>query len=122
MKKILVVLLALGSITTVFAQHGQRNESRDVILGQGNNKTIYNNRYDNYSMTARERDREILRIQREYDQRINAVKWNRYLRNAEKRRQIRSLEAQRDQEIRWLNERFYSYNRNNSYGRNDRRY
>jgi len=122
MKKILAVLLALGSITTVFAQHGQRNESRDVILGQGNNKTIYNNRYDNYSMTARERDREIVRIQREYDQRINAVKWNRYLRNAEKRRQIRSLEAQRDQEIRWLNERFYSYNRNNSYGRNDRRY
>ena len=122
MKKILAVLLALGSITTVFAQHGQRNESRDVILGQGNNKTIYNNRYDNYSMTARERDREIVRIQREYDQRINAVKWNRYLRNAEKRRQIRSLEAQRDQEIRWLNERFYSYNLNNSYGRNDRRY
>jgi len=121
MKKILAVLLALGSVTTIFAQYGQRNESRDVILGQGNNKTIYNNRYDN-SMTARERDREILRISREYDRKIDAVKWNRYLRNAEKRRQIRSLEAQRDQEIRWLNERFYSYNRNNSYGRNDRRY
>ena len=84
MKRILTVLFALGSITTVFAQSGHRNDSRDVILGQGKNQTVYNNRYDNNPMTARERDREILRIKREYDRRIDAVRWNRYLRNAEK--------------------------------------
>ena len=122
MKKVFAVLFGLGTITTVFSQSGHRNESRDVILGQGNNKTIYNNRYDNNSMTERQRDREIQRINREFELRIQSVKRDRYLRNSEKKRQIRSLELQRAQEIRWVNERFYNYNRNNRYERNDRRY
>jgi hypothetical protein len=123
MKKVFAVLLILGAATSGFAQYSNRDRSRDIILGQGNNKTIYNNnnRYDNNSTW--ERDRQIQSINREYDVRIQQVKWDRYLKNSAKRRQIRSLEAERDQKIRWVNERFYTYNnRNNSYGRDDRRY
>jgi hypothetical protein len=124
MKKVFAVLLILGAATSGFAQYSNRDRSRDVILGQGNNKTIYNNnnRYDNNSMSTWERDRQIQSINREYDSRIQAVKWDRYLKNSAKKRQIRSLEAERQEKIRWINDRFYAYNRNNSYGRNDRRY
>ena len=122
MKKVFAVLLILGAATSGFAQYSNRDRSRDVILGQGNNRTINNNRYDNNPTSTWERDRQIQSINREYDARIQAVKWDRYLKNSAKKRQIRSLEAERQEKIRWVNDRFYAYNRNNSYGRNDRRY
>jgi hypothetical protein len=131
MKRILILMLALGSLSTAFAQRS-RSESRDVILGRDNSRTVYGNddrrvgtygnndrygsdrRYGNYSL-----DDQIRRINREYDWKIRNVQNDRRLRNGEKRRQVRMLEQQRDSEIRYARQRFNDL-RDNRYGNRNR--
>jgi len=122
MKKVFVLALSLVAVTTVFAQRGydQRNESRDVVLGQPNSRNVYgNDRGYNNGFSIRERDAQIQRINREYNRRIEAVKYDRYLRKAEKKRQVRFLENERDARIREVVQRYNDYNRDN---RTSRRY
>ena len=121
MKKVFALVFALGAMTAVFAQGGydRRDESRDVILGQ--NRSVYdndhgynNNRgYNNGYYSTRDRDVQIDRIRREYDWRIQSVERDRYLRRAERRRQVRFLENERDAKIREvMNSYRYENNRN----------
>lgn len=121
MKKVFALVFALGAMTAVFAQGGydRRGESRDVILGQ-QNRTVYNNDrgYNNGYYGTRDRDAQIDRIKREYDWRIEAVQRDRYLRKAERKRQIRFLENERDARIREvMNSYRYDNNRNYRTGR-----
>ena len=132
MKKVFALVFALGAMTAVFAQggHDHRNESRDVILGQ--NRTVYDNDrdydhdrrynhdrdYNNGYYGARDRDARIDRIRREYDWRIQSIQADRYLRRGEKRRQVRSLEIERDARIRQVRDSYrYQNNRNYRTGR-----
>jgi hypothetical protein len=133
MKKIFALIVALGAMTAVFAQH--RQESRDVILGQPD-RGVYNNDrgYNNGRYDVRDRDEQIQRIRREYNWRIESVQRDRYLRKAEKRRQIRFLENERDARIREVMQRFSNRNYggydnrrdrdhdDRDYGRNNSRY
>jgi hypothetical protein len=115
MKKVFALVIALGAMTAVFAQrkYDRRDESRDVILGQGNRNVHTNNRgYNNGYMSARERDEQIQRIRRQYNWKIKSVQRDRYLRKAEKKRQIRFLENERDARIREVIER-YNYQSKN---------
>jgi hypothetical protein len=115
MKKVFALVIALVAMTAVFAQrkYDSRHEPRDVILGQGNGNVHTNNRgYNNGYMTARERDEQIQRIRRQYNWKIEAVQRDRYLRKAEKKRQIRFLENERDARIREVIERYNYQNRN----------
>jgi len=115
MKKVFALVFALGAMTAVFAQGGYgRNESRDVILGQPNRNVYDHNRNGNYY--GMDRQAEINRINQEYNWRIQQIQHDRYLRRSERRRQIRFLEAERDQRIR---EVMRSYNDRN-YNRRDR--
>jgi hypothetical protein len=118
MKKVFALLFCIGTVTAVFAQKGRgRDASRDVILGQ-RNETVYNGnngRYDGY-MTPRERDAQIAQINREYNWKIQSVKRDRYLRNAERKRQIRFLENERDARIRAVWQR-YNHRSSRVYGR-----
>lgn len=113
MKKIFALAIALSTITVVFAQGGyDRRSSRDVVLGQPN-RGVYNNGYG-----IRERDEQIQRIRREYNWKIESVEHSRYLRKAEKRRQIRFLENERNAKIREVMIRYDRYNdRNHRRGR-----
>jgi len=117
MKKVFALVFALGAMTAVFAQGGydRRDESRDVILGQPN-RTVYDNNhgYNNGYSNTRDRDAQIDRINREYGWRIESVERDRYLRRAEKKRQIRYLENERDARIREVMES-YRYNSNRTY-------
>ena len=113
MKKIFALAIALGTITAVFAQGGyDRRDSRDIVLGQPNRGGVYNNDrgYNNGYYGVRERDEQIQRIRREYNWRIESVDHDRYLRKAEKRRQIRFLENERDAKIRDVMARYDRYN------------
>lgn len=112
-------MLALGSMTAVFAQrsYDRRDESRDVILGQGN-RNVYNDRHNNDHFSARERDEQVQRIRRQYNWKIESVQHDRYLRKAEKKRQVRFLENERDAKIREVIERYNYQNRN--YGKRGR--
>lgn len=130
MKKILTLFIALGAAGGVFAQHSNpypdRGPSHDVILGGGNDRTVYNNdnsRYDSY-YSAKERDRETQRINREFEARIRDVERNRWMRPSEKSYQIRLLEQQRWQQVQAVKNRFQN-NRNrydDPYERKNRRW
>jgi hypothetical protein len=118
MKKVFALVVALGAMTAVFAQRGydHRNESRDVILGQPNNTNVYGDqRNNNGYYSIRERDAQIERIKREYDWKIESLQHDRYLRKAERKRQIRYLENERDARIREVIERYNYSNNNRSY-------
>lgn len=115
MKKVFALILALGAITAVFAQNGhdRRDESGDVILGQPN-RVVYNNDrgYNNGYYSTRYRDEQIQRIRREYNWKIQSVQHDRYLRRADRKRQIRFLENERDAKIREVMNYNYYNNRN----------
>ena len=133
MKRILTLLFAVGAFTVINAQ-GSRSYpddryGRDVILGDRNNsdrndRTYENSRYT-YSFSARERDKQIDRIERNYEKRIRQVERDRYLRSYEKSAQVRRLEEQKRQEIVQVWERYRSNSNLHSdshYQRSDRRW
>jgi hypothetical protein len=111
MKKVFTLLFALGALTTVFAQ-SSRQQSREIILGQGNGRPVYgNNRgYNNYP-NPRDREYQVREINLRYDNMIQSVRRDRYLRNREKKQQIRILEARRREELMHVNDRYSSYGR-----------
>ncbi len=115
MKKLFALVFAIGAVTSAFAQrsYDRRDESCDVILGQQNRPVYNNNRGNDGYFSTRERDDQIERINRNYSWRIQSVRNDRYLRHAEKKREIRFLENERDTKIREVVERYNYYNNNN---------
>lgn len=96
-------MLALGSVTSIFAQYN-RGESREVVLGRpGRTTTIITT---SPVMSPRDRDEQIRRINWRFDNEIMNVRHDRFLRGRERRRQISVLEAQRQEQIRLVNMRF----------------
>jgi len=131
MKKIFTLLVAVGFITAINAQSGSRdrdnrdtrdqqtdqrvnNNNRDVNVGDGryDNDDRYNNT-GSYNGNIR---MQIAQVNRKYDFKIQKVKNDYFMRRNEKMRVIRSLEAQRQQEIRML------YARSGKKGQHDRGY
>lgn len=99
MKKFFVLLFAIGSAVAVFAQDGYgRDEARNEVFG----RNVYGGVYADHDrgFGVRERQREINRINRQFDWKIEAVEHNPYLRRGEKRRRIRELERERNIAIR----------------------
>lgn len=136
MKKILTLLIAVGAISVTQAQSSRsypgdgRYETRDVILGgqhdryDRHDRSYGNNSRYTYSFSARERDRELDKIDREYDRRIRQVQRDRYLRSYERSSQIRRLQEQKRYELAQVWDRFRSSNnrhRDNSFQRNNNR-
>ena len=120
MKQLLMLLLAAGAFTTTFAQSRyDHNNANDAIAGRQYENRRYNHgdqRYNDYAFDRRERDARIQGINRSYSARIYDVRTNRWMRNSEKRRAIRQLEAERTAAIRQVMDR---YNNRNIYD-NDR--
>lgn len=126
MKKILTLLIAVSAFATLHAQSREENRrvilgegrdnngrnDRDVVLGRGNNGQ-YPGTYGN------DRQSQIDRVNREYDNKIYSIRNNQHLSNEEKERTIRQLERDRQRRI---NEIGRGYNdRNDRYDeRNDR--
>jgi hypothetical protein len=131
MKKIFTLLVAVGFITAINAQTGSRdrdnrdtrdqqidqrgNNNKDVMINDGryDNDDRFDNNFGSYDGNIR---MQIAQVNRKYDFKIQRVKNDYFMRRFEKMRVIRSLEAQRQQEIRML------YARNNKRGQHDRGY
>ena len=130
MKKIFTLLVAVGFITAINAQTGsrtrdnrdtrdqqtdQRGNNRDVIVNDGryDNDDRFDNNTGSYNGNIR---MQVAQVNRKYDFKIQKVKNDYFMRRYEKMRVIRSLEAQRQQEIRML------YARANNKGQHDRGY
>ena len=82
-------------------------------VASAQSKTFDGPRYGNVAGN-RNMQREIQKINREYDYKITAVKMNRRMNGWEKQRAVRNLEMQRDREITSL-----QYAVNNSHNRYD---
>ena len=118
MKKLFTLLFAVGFLTAINAQTGSRDtrDSRDNRSTQQNGQWgndnrndvgINNGRYDNddrydndFGSYKGDIRMQIAQINRKYDFKIDRVRDNRFMRRYEKMRMIRSLEEQRQQEIR----------------------
>jgi hypothetical protein len=121
MKRIFTLILVATALTTsAFAQGGSRDRDYDK-----NKSTSWNDngKFDNdkfakpyggYVFTARERDMEISRINREFDQRIQALNRKFMMNRYQKQRQLVSLQEQRKDAIRAVNAKFSD--RKNKYG------
>jgi hypothetical protein len=112
MKKIFTVLVAAASVTVASAQsngswgHGDKS-SKDVVFNQP--KDDYKGNTANYgfnTFNTREKDAQIQRINREFDQKIASVQRDRHMRYYEKQKQIKMLERQRDEQVREVQQRF----------------
>jgi hypothetical protein len=131
MKKIFTFLFVVGSIGFASAQSKsspQYNKDWSAQSGHeqshqsgsyGSNSTGYNS----FGMSARERDQQIQSINREFDQKIAAVKWDRHLRSREKNRQIQMMDRQRNEQIKQVQMHFSGKNRydDRGYGQKDNR-
>jgi len=131
MKKIFTLLVAVGFLTAINAQTGSRdrdnrdtrdqqtgqrsNNNKDVVINDGryDNDDRFDNNFGSYNGNIR---MQIAQVNRKYDLKIQRVKNDYFMRRFEKMRVIRSLEAQRQQEIKML------YARNNKKGQHDRGY
>ena len=131
MKKLFTLLLAVGFLTAINAQTGSRDnrdnrnsqqngqwgkDSRDDVginNGRYDNNKQYDNNFGSYNGNIK---MQIAQVNRKYDFKIQQVKNDRFIRRSEKMRVIRSLEAQRQQEIRM------AYARSNKKGQHDRGY
>ena len=129
MKKIFTLLVAVGFITAINAQTSSRDrdnrDTRDQQTDQRVNNKDFNvgdgrygndDRYNNTGSYNGNIKMQIAQVNRKYDFKIQKVKNDHFIRRNEKMRVIRSLEAQRQQEIRML------YARNNKKGQHDRGY
>jgi hypothetical protein len=99
---------------------GVYNNRRDVYNSPStaNRGGVYNRDYDRsdsrfsnryneqYSLTQRERDVRVFQINREYENKVNYIRYNRFMNNSTKRWELRKLENQREQEIRMVLARF----------------
>jgi hypothetical protein len=130
MKKIFTLLFAVGFLTAINAQTGSRdrdnrdtrdqqtdqrvNNNKDVVINDGryDNDDRFDNNFGSYGGNIR---MQIAQVNRKYDFKIQRVKNDYFMRRFEKMRVIRSLEAQRQQEIRMLYAR-------NKRGQHDRGY
>ena len=132
MKTIFTFFLAVGLISMAQAQSGydkksrndRRNNPSSVEKGRDvyADRSIHDNdrRYNGIMSPTRQRDLAIARVNREYDWKIQKVRNNHYKSRSKKKRQIRSLNDQRQREISRIYYEFSRDWRNRDYS--NRRY
>ena len=118
MKKIFTLMLAVGMISVASAQQTKQiirsgNQERSGIQVKGADYGRGMADYNSYSLTFKQKEAEISRINKSYNQKIAIIQRSRSARTAAMGRKVRQLEIQRDQEIRAVEAR-YDQTRNNS--------
>ncbi len=122
MKKIITLLFCVGAFTVSFAQYNhQRNDDRNYrsennrdgqyANSSGDNRNYDRDRNDGYYnreniFSARERDFQIEKINRDFIFRVKEIQNDCYLRRREKKAAIRNAEIERSRQIAMVNDRF----------------
>jgi hypothetical protein len=124
MKKTITFLFFAGAFATSFAQYNHRqnkndrnyrteNQRHDQYANSSNGNRTYDrddknrrhfNKGNNYS--ARARDFQIEKINREFAYKIQAIQHDPYLRRRAKKAAIRNAKIERSRQIQMVNERF----------------
>lgn len=108
MKNVFILLSAMGLFVAADAQPGHRNGRRGNV-GVSVNVGIGGPQLGFFAADRRLRE-EIARINFKYDRRVMQVRNSFYMRPVVKARKIRSLEIQRQREIRKAQFKFGRYN------------
>jgi hypothetical protein len=117
MKRTFTILAAVMLFTTAASAQYRSDRSGD----NGYDNTIgmntpdrgdgYGNRGRNYYFPEREKDMQIARINHEYHERIEGVRFNYFMPRFKKQRVIEALQYQRDRDIHEVMENFYGRGR-----------
>jgi hypothetical protein len=123
MKKIFTLLVGISIAAASFAQYKSNdsyNKGRDNGYNDGGFKKDDKRNSGYYSFSARERDMQIAKINRDYDWKIQDVKRKYFVTRFRKDQMVRQLEEQRRYEIKNVyakfNDRDNRYN-DHDYGR-----
>lgn len=107
MKRVFTLLVAIGFLVAADAQPGVRNGRSAVGVNVSvNTRPVVVN---SFAADRRLRE-EIVRINIKYDRKIQQVRNSFFMRPVVKARKIRSLEIQRQQEIRKVQLKYSRYN------------
>ena len=110
MKRVFTLLIATGFLVAADAQPGVRRGHSPVGVSVSvNSRPVVNN---SFAADRRMRE-EIVRINIKYDRKIQQVRNQFFKRHTVKARQIRSLEIQRQREIRKVQLKYSRYNHGN---------
>ena len=107
MKKTILLLVTVISISTTFAQYGgnQQRGNHDVVINTSNKDYGYDR--GTYFFSARDKDMQIAQINRDYDKKIQSVKMKFFMGRFQKDKMISNLQVQRNSEISAVNAKFY---------------
>lgn len=115
MKKIFTLLAFTGVVAVASAQ-SFKSESKKPVQTVFSTSHDTKPGYNDFSMNTRNRDFEIAKIRREFDQKILSVKRDWRLNTRQRSKQIQKLEKQRDQQIRMVYERYSKFDRHDDRG------
>lgn len=127
MKKMITLLIAVVAVSSVFAQTAEEKaRARDKVFGNHKNgqyPSSYPGSYPNsYPQTypgnypsGSSQQAQIDQINRDYDAKIYSVQNNPYLSPAEKDRQIRQLNNERNRRIQQITQNGYGSNNHRKY-------
>ena len=101
MKKTILLLATVLLVGTSFAQYNNKQVGHDKDYGynKGNDDKFDRGHSKTYFFTAKERDMQIMQINKEYSKQIQSVKMKFFMPRGAKQRQIQILEQKRDKEI-----------------------
>jgi len=113
MKKIFTLLFSVGAFATSFAQTGHRDNSNrndQYVTTKSNDdyKKFDNHRDDIYSFSAKERDREIAKINNDFNFKMKSIKDNYRLKRSQQKMWIQKIQSEKAQQIRAVNAKFNS--------------
>jgi hypothetical protein len=113
MKKVFTLVAFVTLTASAFAQYDHRNQKvhnyndrRDYAYKSNGNRHDNSNWNNSYSFSPRERDMQIAQINREYNRKIQAIQSRRFMSYFKKQNMIRSLEAQRMNQVRIVYAKF----------------
>lgn len=126
MKKIITFLFSVSMMSSAFAQFGSKDQQygsrdqqygnkdqkdyaygkKDVVFNDGKFKRNDDHFNDNYFFAMRERDMQLAQINREYDFKVQSLKFRLFMGREKKERLICMLEEQRKNEIQMVYAKF----------------
>ena len=110
MKKFITLLFSLGAFATSFAQYNHRDNRYNQYANSSHDNWNYSKERRHFDhgniFSAKERDFQIEKINRDFVFRVKAIQHDRYLRRREKKAAIRNAETERSRQIQLVNDRF----------------
>lgn len=110
MNKIFTLLFSVCAFTTSFAQTGHQNKDKkdNQYVTTTEYKKIDSHRDNIYSFSAKEKDRQIARINSDFNLKVKSIISNRRIKRSQKRILIQKAQNEKDQQIQAVNAKFNS--------------